>query len=282
MLNLCNPIFFFSKKTDSQYRKPYKETKAKPQKIEKAVDKSPEKIKDKAEVDVEGMEIQTPIIRKKKEATVKVGPRRPVTPTKVAAKAAVVTDQPKQDQTSPVDGKDKDSDSFVTSKVEEIKLIKDTGKQSEVKDPKEEDEKDDKNDGDSKKKIRIKKGDKERPTSQGKKRPKDNQWKPAMVSDGDILLSQIKEAVINEESENEDGERRTGEFKIKKKWELTEEQEKQIREMSAQYGVEVEALKSYLETKATNSQFNWIGIKRLDNKVIDVNLELSKLESEYE
>lgn len=262
-------------------RKPYKEAKVKAPKPEKAaVETSPEKNVEKAG---DGTEIQTPIIRKNK--VVKVAPRRPTTPTKAAEKAAVATDQPKQEQASPDSKKEKEVDSFLTGQVGEIKLIKDLATNQEGKDAKEEDEKDEKYDSDvkGKKEIRIKKGDKDnRPGSTGKKRPKDNQWKPAMVSDGDILLSQIKEAVVNEESENEDGERRSGEGKVKKKWELTEEQEKQIREMSAQYGVEVEALKNYLETKATNNQFQWIGIKRLDNKVVDVNLELSKLESEYE
>jgi len=45
--------------------------------------------------------------------------------------------------------------------------------------------------------------------------------------------------------------------------------------------VEVEALKSYLETKAAQHHFNWLGIKRLETKV-DMNLEIAKLESEYE
>lgn len=95
------------------------------------------------------------------------------------------------------------------------------------------------------------------------------------------FIEEEEEGVVQEGSDDESSEGRSEAEKPKKKWELSEEQEKQVVEMAAQYGVEVDALKSYLETKASHNQFNWIGIKRLEHKV-DVNLEIAKLEGEFE
>jgi len=102
----------------------------------------------------------------------------------------------------------------------------------------------------------------------------------SLVLDGQEKLSQIAEEQDGSDNETADT-KDSSEEKQKKKWQLTEDQEKQIIEMSSQYGVEVEALKSYLETKAAQNHFNWVGIKRLEAKV-DMNLEIKKLESEYE
>lgn len=102
----------------------------------------------------------------------------------------------------------------------------------------------------------------------------------SMVLDGQEKLSQIAEEQDGSDNETADT-KDSSEEKLKKKWQLTEDQEKQIVEMSAQYGVEVEAMRSYLETKAAQNHFNWVGIKRLEAKV-DMNLEIKKLESEYE
>lgn len=124
------------------------------------------------------------------------------------------------------------------------------------------------------KEVRVKKPHKSKGTKEEGKRKK------SLVMEGQEKLSQIAEEVDGSDNDTTDTKSITGE-RVKKKWQLTEDQEKQIQEMSAQYGVEVEALKSYLETKAAQHHFNWLGIKRFETKV-DMNLEIAKLESEYE
>ena len=166
----------------------------------------------------------------------------------------------------------------IENKEEKI-VIEDKDK-TEIKIEKDKEPKENKETKDTKtkptKEVRVKKTHK----SSHKSSEKEGKRKKGHEEDGDIKLSQIAEEVDGSDNDTADTRSTTGE-RIKKKWQLTEDQEKQIQEMSAQYGVEVEALKSYLETKAAQHHFNWLGIKRLETKV-DMNLEIAKLESEYE
>ena len=124
--------------------------------------------------------------------------------------------------------------------------------------------------------------------SQSKKKlsnqTKDDHRKSLLAgADPHAILGQIAEDMIEEEdgSDSETADTKESEGDRKKVWELTNDQETQIKLMSEQYGVDVDALKGYLQTKAANNHFNWVGIKRFEQKV-DMNLEISKLESEYE
>jgi len=186
-------------------------------------------------------EIQLPIIRKSK-------PNKAAAP-KLPIKAS--DEQPRQED-EPVSKPELETKTELPSSTEEISQpVEEKVEKAKPKD------------------IRIR-----------KIKPKKLKKEKSMVLDGQEKLSQIAEEQDGSDNETADT-KDSSEEKQKKKWHLTEDQEKQIVEMSSQYGVEVEALKSYLETKAAQNHFNWVGIKRLEAKV-DMNLEIKKLESEYE